>query len=109
MPANHYTYRVSWSPNDGEYVATCAEFPSLSWLADDEIAAFQGVKDLVRGVIEDMLANGEDIPEAIADRKYSGTLSLRVPPELHRRLALEAAEAHVSLSKHLNYKLAMAD
>ncbi len=32
MPdATHYTYRVSWSAEDGEHVATVAEFPSLSW------------------------------------------------------------------------------
>ena len=30
----HYTYRVSWSREDGEYVATIVEFPSLSWLHD---------------------------------------------------------------------------
>jgi len=29
----HYTYRVAWSVEDGEHVATVAEFPSLSWLA----------------------------------------------------------------------------
>ena len=34
MPdATHYTYRVTWSVEDGEHVATVAEFPSLSWLA----------------------------------------------------------------------------
>ena len=27
-----YTYRVSWSSEDGEHLATVAEFPSLSWL-----------------------------------------------------------------------------
>jgi predicted RNase H-like HicB family nuclease len=106
---HHYTYRVSWSPDDDEYVATCAEFPSLSWLDADEVEAFRGIKSLVRDVVEDMRANGEEIPEAIADRKYSGNISLRLPPDLHRRLALEAAEAHVSLSRHLNYKLAHAD
>jgi predicted RNase H-like HicB family nuclease len=51
---NHYTYRVSWSQDDGEYVATCAEFPSLSWLASDEIAALRGIKDLVHDVVEDI-------------------------------------------------------
>jgi predicted HicB family RNase H-like nuclease len=106
--SNHYTYRVSWSQDDGEHVATCAEFPSLSWLASDEIAALRGIKDMVRDVVEDMRANNEPLPEAIADRKYSGSLTLRVPPELHRRLALEAAEAHISLSRHLNCKLASA-
>ena len=26
--ADHYTYRVRWSAEDGEYVATVAELPS---------------------------------------------------------------------------------
>ena len=34
-----YTYRVTWSEEDGEYVGLCAEFPSLSWLADTQTAA----------------------------------------------------------------------
>lgn len=107
MSADHYTYRVSWSAVDDEHVATCAEFPSLSWLADDEVAALLGIKDLVREVVEDMRAGGEDVPEALADRTYSGTFSLRLPPDLHRRLATEAAEKRISLSRYLNHKLAL--
>jgi predicted HicB family RNase H-like nuclease len=104
----HYTYRLSWSPDDNEHVATCAELPGLSWLAEDEVSALRGLKDMIRDVVEDMRANGEPIPEALADKKYSGQLSLRLPPDLHRRLALEAAEARISLSRHLNLKLASA-
>lgn len=55
----HYTYRLSWSPEDGGYVATCAEFPSLSWLEADEVSALRGMKDMVQSAVEDMLANGE--------------------------------------------------
>ena len=33
LDVSHYTYRVAWSPEDGEFVATCLEFRSLSWLA----------------------------------------------------------------------------
>jgi predicted HicB family RNase H-like nuclease len=106
--SNHYTYRISWSQDDGEHVATCAEFPSLSYLASDEIAAMRGIKDLVQDVVDDLHASNEPLPEAIADRSYSGSLTLRLPPELHRRLALEAAENHISLSRHLNCKLASA-
>jgi hypothetical protein len=32
----HYTYRVTWSEDDGEHVALCAEFPGLSFLAEME-------------------------------------------------------------------------
>jgi predicted HicB family RNase H-like nuclease len=102
---DHYTYRLSWSPEDGEYVATCAEFPSLSWLAEDELSALRGLKDMVRDVVMDMLNTGERPPEALADKTFSGTLSLRVPPQVHRRLAIEAAESHISLNRYLNSKL----
>ena len=42
-----YTYKVIWSEEDGEYVGLCAEFPSLSWLADTQKAALQGIRDVV--------------------------------------------------------------
>ena len=54
MPdAGHYTYRVTWSAEDGEHVATVAEFPSLSWLAPTPVEALQGLADVVRDVVAD--------------------------------------------------------
>ncbi len=38
-PTDKYTYRVMWSEEDQEYIGLCAEFPSLSWLEEDPIAA----------------------------------------------------------------------
>lgn len=106
MVVDHYTYRVSWSSNDGEYVATCAEFPSLSWLAEDDMEALRGAKRLVLDAVTEMTANGETPPTPIADQRFSGKFMVRVPPELHRRLALEAAEAKVSLNRLASLKLA---
>lgn len=54
-------YRVEWSEEDGEYVATCAEFPSLSFLASDRASAMKGIATLVSEVVADMLANGENL------------------------------------------------
>ena len=102
----HYTYRVSWSSEDGEYVATIVEFPSLSWLHADQGQALQGVVDLVDEVVADMEAAGEPIPEAIADRRYSGKFNVRVPESLHRELALAAAEEGVSLNRLVSDRLA---
>lgn len=54
MPdATRYTYEVSWSEEDQEHVATCSEFPLLSWLASDPVAALAGMIRLVREVVED--------------------------------------------------------
>ena len=70
MEASYYTYRVLWSEEDQEFVGLCAEFPSLSWLDEDQHAAFDGIVQLVS--------------ECLGD-----TESLEEPPEQHRQLAIE--------------------
>jgi hypothetical protein len=74
---DRYTYRVAWSEEDNEHVGLCAEFPGLSWLARTPEAALRGIRKFV----------------------------VRVPPEVHRRLATEAAEEGVSLNRLANAKL----
>lgn len=58
MSADHYTYRVTWSAEDGEHVGLCGEF------------------------------------------------RVRIPPEVHRALAMQAAERGVSLNRLASAKLA---
>lgn len=102
---DRYTYRVTWSEEDEEYVGLCAEFPSLSWLARTPEAALKGIRKLVADVAEDMKENEEPLPEPIASRRYSGKFMVRVPPEVHRQLAIQAAEAGVSLNRLASSKL----
>lgn len=109
MPdATHYTYRVTWSAEDGEHVATVAEFPSLSWLAPTPVEALAGLADVVRDILTDLAASGESIPEPLSERTYSGRFVVRVPAEVHRRLVREAAEQHVSLNRLVSDRLARA-
>lgn len=101
----HYTYRVTWSAEDAEFVGLCAEFPSLSWLSEQHEAALRGIVSLVGDVVADMQDNGEAVPMPLAERKYSGKFQLRIPPDLHRVLAIEAAEQGVSLNRLISSKL----
>ncbi|MCO8128212.1 type II toxin-antitoxin system HicB family antitoxin [Acidimicrobiia bacterium EGI L10123] len=102
----HYAYRVRWSAEDGEFVATVAEFPSLSWLDEDQTEALRGLVALVADVVEDMRASGEPVPEPISERTFSGKFNVRVPESLHRKLVLEAAEQRVSLNRLVSDRLA---
>jgi predicted HicB family RNase H-like nuclease len=106
--SDHYTYRVLWSSEDGEFAGLCAEFPSLSHLAPDQVEALIGIRALVSDVVADMRRNGEPVPEPFADRAYSGRFVARIPSELHRRLIIEAAEEGVSLNRLVSNKLAAA-
>jgi predicted HicB family RNase H-like nuclease len=100
-----YTYRVTWSEDDAEYVGLCAEFQSLSWLAQTPEAALKGIRKLVGEVITDMLSSEESPPEPIAIKHFSGKFMVRVPPDVHRQLAIQAAEAGVSLNRLASAKL----
>ena len=101
-----YTYRVTWSSADQEYVGLCTEFPSLSWLASTQEEAFSGIRQLVADCVADLRANHESVPEPMGDRTYSGKFMVRVPPATHRALAMRAAEEGVSLNRLVSARLA---
>ena len=82
-----YTYRVTWSDEDNEFVGLCAEFSKLSWLAASPEEALKGIRSVVNECVEDMIKNEEDVSKPIATRQYSGKFMVRVPPEVHRHLA----------------------
>jgi predicted HicB family RNase H-like nuclease len=102
---DQYTYRVTWSAEDNEYVGLCAEFPSLSWLARTPEAALAGIRKVVRVAVNDIEAEGTEAPVPLAVKRYSGEFRVRIPPEAHRALALKAAEQGVSLNRLVSYKL----
>ena len=105
MNVNHYTYRVTWSAEDNEHVGLCAEFPSLSWLAPSPEKALSGIRRVVAEVVDDLKASGEPVPDALAEKTYSGRLLVRIPSSVHRTLATEAAEQGISLNRLVSAKL----
>lgn len=105
VDVSHYSYRVAWSLEDDEFVATVAEFPSLSWLAPSQVQALQGLEAVLADVVLDMQEQGEDVPEPISERSYSGKFNLRLGEKLHREVALRAAEENLSINQWIVRKL----
>ena len=102
---DHYTYRVIWSEEDNEYIGLCAEFPSLSWLDETPEAALIGIRKVISDVVRDMKKNDEKVPDPVTTRHYSGKFIVRVPQDVHKRLAIEAAESGISLNRIISAKL----
>ena len=102
---DRYTYRLTWSEEDGEHVGLCAEFPSLSWLDSTPEKALAGIRKVVKEILIDITKSGETIPEPISVKNFSGKFMVRVPPETHRNLAVQAAESGVSLNRLVSSKL----
>ena len=107
MVSDHYTYRVTWSPEDGQHVRFVAEFHSLSWLVGSQIGALTGIRRVVDDVVRDLRTAGESAATPFADRRFTGEFKLRVPPQLHRMLVIRAAEENVSLNRLINSELVM--
>jgi predicted HicB family RNase H-like nuclease len=94
-----------WSEEDQEYVGLCLEFPGLSWLTKTPEGALRGIRKVVSDVLSDMDKNGETPPTPISSRKFSGKFMVRVPPDVHRELAMKAAEDNISLNRLISAKL----
>ncbi|MGX6512521.1 hypothetical protein [Rhodococcus sp. SJ-2] len=86
--ARHYNYRVQWSPDDGEHIATVLEFPGLSWLDSHQNHALESLVHLVDDVIDDLASNDEVVPQPLFELFRSGTLF--VSDEAIRKWADEA-------------------
>ena len=80
---DHYTYSVTWSNEDQEYVGLCAEFPSLSWLDETPEKAFSGIRQVVAEVVADMRKEGEKVPVPISIKITNYNLTFPWPTELY--------------------------
>ena len=93
---DRYTYRVTWSDDDNEYVGLCTEFPSLSWLAATPEAALKGVRKLVADIIKDM-----DIKLANKIRKHPSMIK---KIGYYYRKSLVSNQNLIYFVRHLKYK-----
>ena len=99
--AQDYTYRLFWSEGDNEWVGTAVEFPLLSYLDKDYLNAALGIQEVVGFALEVIEEEGREAPQPLRQRLYSGKFALRMTPEQHARVTLEAAEQGISINQLL--------
>jgi predicted RNase H-like HicB family nuclease len=101
-----YTYRIEWSEDDHCHVARCLEFRSLAAHGDTTEDALREIECVVAESVKWMQEEGEAIPEPLGLKKFKGLLTLRIPPEKHRDLAIRCAEEGISLNRFILSRLA---
>jgi len=100
-----YTYRVEWSEEDGIHISKCLEFPSLSGHGKSAESALKQIKIAVKASVDWLKEENEKIPEPFGLKKFKGNLTLRIPPEIHRQLAVKSAEERVSINQYILSKI----
>lgn len=106
MSNDRYTYRVTWSTEQNKHMGLCAEFSTLSWLDSTPEAALKGIRQLVAKEVEALKMKNKEVPQPLAEKVYSGQFRVRVTPEVHKMLAIKAAEQGVSMNHLASSKLA---
>lgn len=104
--ADEYSYRVQYSPDDQAFIGLVDELPGLSVFAGTLEAAIKEIRIVVEAGLQLLADRGEQIPEPISRREYSGKFVIRMDPRLHRKLVSEALRNGVSLNEHVTAKLA---
>jgi predicted RNase H-like HicB family nuclease len=94
-----YTFRIEWSEEDNAHIAKCAEFPSLAAHGKTPEKALKEIEFVVSESIKWIEEENGVVPEPLSIRHYKGNITLRVPPDVHRSLAMLSAEQGVSINQ----------
>jgi predicted HicB family RNase H-like nuclease len=100
-----YTYRIEWSEEDQVFIARCLEFPGLAAHGNTTEDALKEIRVVVRESINWLKEDNKSVPQPLGVKKFKGNLTLRIPPKLHRELAIKSAEQGVSVNQYILSRL----
>ena len=93
-------------PESGAFTASVLEFPGCVTDGDSVEEANANLEEAIAGWVETELELGHDIPRPLADRDYSGRITVRLGPALHERATLLAQDEGISLNRWLSAAIA---
>jgi len=95
--ASHFQKVVFWSEEDDCFVGQCPALFMGGVHGDDELAVYKELAQVVEEHLAILRSDGKRMP-AGEKQDYSGKLTLRIKPEIHRALALRASATGDSLT-----------
>ena len=106
--ARRYVKLVEWSDEDHCYIGSAPPLVGQSCHGPNEGAVLAELNQIVEEWIIALLSQGKPLPAATANKEYSGKFIVRVPPAVHKRVALKAAARGDSLNQFVADTLAGA-
>ena len=94
--------------DDGDWFAHFEELPNVSAFGNSPEEALKELKEAWEAMKESYLSHNEPIPTAPAKKEYSGHFNVRIDKRVHRALAIEAAQAGISLNALVAQKLSLS-
>ena len=94
--------------DDGDCFAHFEELPNVSAFGSSPEKALQELSNAWEAMKESYVGHNETIPTAPAKKGYSGQFNVRIDRRVHRALAVEAAQAGISLNALVAQKLSLS-
>ncbi|WP_169741574.1 type II toxin-antitoxin system HicB family antitoxin [Beijerinckia mobilis] len=101
---DRYPSQVFWSDDDEGFIALAPDLPGCSAWGANRAEALVELKDAMEAWVQAANEAGNPIPPpspAPSPAEYSGKLLLRMPKDLHARLAGQAKLQEVSLNQYV--------
>lgn len=92
--------------DDGDYLAHFVELPEVSAFGKTPEKALKELASAWEGMKLIYAEEGKPVPVAPSKKEYSGQFNVRIDRRVHRALAVEAAQAGVTLNALVSQKLA---
>lgn len=103
--SDDYLKIVEWSEEDRCYVGMAPGLIIGGVHGRNQKKVFGELCEAVEEAIQILQKEGRPLPTATANKKYSGKIALRIPPPLHKTLAMKAFQEGESLNKLIQYEL----
>lgn len=103
--SDDYLKIVEWSEEDQCYVGTAPGLIIGGVHGKNQKKVFDELCKAVEESIQILQKEGRPLPAATVNRKYSGKIALRIPPQLHKTLVAKAFQAGESVNKLIQHEL----
>ncbi len=103
--SDDYLKIVEWSEEDHCYVGTVPGLIIGGVHGKSQKKVFDELCEAVEEAIQILQKEGRPLPAATANKKYSGKIALRIPPQLHKTLAMKAFQDGESVNKLIQHEL----
>ncbi|NQT73903.1 MAG: toxin-antitoxin system HicB family antitoxin [Chloroflexi bacterium] len=106
--SDKYLKIVEWSDEDSCYIGTSPGLLDGGVHGQNEAKVFKELCEVVEDTITIMKNSGKPLPKQTANKQFSGKIALRIPPDLHKAVAIQAIQEGESINKLIQHKLEAA-
>jgi len=103
--SDDYLKVVEWSEEDKCYVGTAPGLFLGGVHGNSQEKVFHELCEVVEENIKILKKHGKRLPPPTSGKSFSGRIALRIPPELHKAIAVRALQSGKSVNKLIRQRL----